>query len=82
MNITLRGGLENMANESLFEELYKGVGNAVSDIREKVVEEGWYGRVVNERQAEVPQWPEAKEQVSQEVQAPEQNKEHTPDLER
>jgi hypothetical protein len=71
-----------MANESLFDELYKGLGNAVSDIREKVVEEGYFGRVVNERQPEAPQWPEAKEQMSQEVQAPEQKREQMPDLER
>jgi|HubBroStandDraft_6_1064221.scaffolds.fasta_scaffold236664_2 hypothetical protein len=71
-----------MENDSLFDELYKGLGNAVSDIREKVVEEGYFGRVVNERQPEAPQWPEAKEQMSQEVQAPEQKREQTPDLER
>ena len=71
-----------MAKEGFLDELYRGLGNAVSDIREKVVEEPWYGRVVNERQPEAPQWPEAKEQVSQEVQVPEQNKEHTSDLDR
>ncbi|HTV53783.1 MAG TPA: hypothetical protein VMI06_02600 [Terriglobia bacterium] len=71
-----------MANESFIDELYKGLGNAISDIREKVVEEPMYGRVVNEREAETPQWPQAKEQVSQEVQAPEQNREPAPDLER
>ena len=65
-----------MANQSFFDELYKGLGNAITDIREKVVEEATWGRVVNERQPEAPQWPEAKEQ------APDQNKDHTPDLDR
>jgi hypothetical protein len=72
---------KEMANEFL-DELYKGLGNALTDIREKAVEEPWFGRVVNERQPEAPEWPQAKEQVSQEVQAPEQNKEPAPDLER
>ena len=71
-----------MANESFADELWKGLGNAISDIREKVVEEPMYGRVVNEREAEAPQWPQAREQVAPEVQAPEQNKEPAPDLER
>jgi hypothetical protein len=71
-----------MTNTNVFDELYKGLGNAVNDIREKVVEEGYFGRVVNERQPEAPQWPDAKEQVSQETQTPEQNKEQTPDLDR
>ena len=71
-----------MANEGFLDELYKGLGNAVSDIREKVVEEPWYGRVVNERQPEAPQWPEAKEQGSTERQALDQKREQAPELER
>jgi hypothetical protein len=71
-----------MANQSIFDELYKGLGNAINDIREKVVEEPMWGRVVNERTQEAPQWPEAREQMSQEPQAPEQNREPAPDLER
>lgn len=71
-----------MAKEGFLDELYKGLGNAVSDIREKVVEEPWYGRVVNERQPEAPQWPEAKEQGSTEGQALDQKKEQAPELER
>jgi hypothetical protein len=38
-----------MRHESLFDTLTKGFGNAVNDIREKIVEEGFWGRVVNER---------------------------------
>jgi len=71
-----------MANESFLDELVKGFGNAVADVREHVVEEGWYGRIVNERQPEAPQWPQAIEQAAPEVQAPEQQHEQTPDLER
>lgn len=48
-----------MANEFL-EDLMQGFGDAVADIREKVVEEPWFGRVVTER-GEAPQWPEARE---------------------
>lgn len=33
---------------SLFDEFAKGVGAAVSDIREKVVEEAYFGRVVSD----------------------------------
>jgi hypothetical protein len=52
-----------MKNETVFDKLTKGLGDAVTDIREKVVEEGWFGRVVNERdgrQAQ-PAWPQARE---------------------
>jgi hypothetical protein len=41
-------------------DLLSGVADAVADVREKVVEEGWFGRVVTER-GELPQWPEARE---------------------
>ena len=33
---------------SLFDEFTKGVGNAVTDIRQKVVEEPYFGRAVTE----------------------------------
>lgn len=71
-----------MANESFPDELYKGLGNAITDIRQKVVEEPMWGRAVTEQEPQAPQWPEAKEQMSQEVQALEQKREQTPDLER
>lgn len=31
---------------SLLDEFLRGFGNAVADIREKVIEEPWYGRAV------------------------------------
>jgi hypothetical protein len=71
-----------MANESFLDELYKGMSNAVADIREHVVEEGWFGRVVNERQPEAPQWPEAKEQSYPEKEALEQKRDQAPEPER
>jgi hypothetical protein len=38
-----------MRNQSFYDKLTKGVSDALVDIREKVVEEGWFGRVVTER---------------------------------
>ena len=71
-----------MANENFMDELYKGLGNAITDIREKAYEEALFGRVVTEQQPQVVQWPEAKEQSWQEREAVEQKKEQAPDLER
>jgi len=47
--------------KSLFEEITKGIADAVTDIREKVVEEPWFGRVVNERPVTEMNfgWPQA-----------------------
>ena len=54
-----------MRHESLFDKFARGFGDAVADVREKVVEEGWYGRVVNERDGSQGQpvvaWPQAGE---------------------
>jgi hypothetical protein len=51
-----------MREEKFFDQLYKGVTNAIQDIREKVEESIW-GRVVNERDTQAgPQWPQAREQ--------------------
>jgi hypothetical protein len=71
-----------MAKQDFLNELVEGFGNAVDSIREHVVEEGWYGRIVNDRQPEAAQGPEPREQVAQEVEAPEQNREQAPDLDR
>jgi hypothetical protein len=71
-----------MANDSLFDELYKGLGNAITDIRQKVVEEPMYGRAVTEQEPQAVQWPEAREQSWQEKEAVEQKKEQAPELER
>jgi len=48
-------------NSSVFDQLSKGIADAVRDIREKVVEEPWYGRAVTQPEAEAPQWPQAQE---------------------
>ena len=54
-----------MKNQSAFDEFLRGLGKAFTDIREKVVEESWYGRVVNERDGQaqpLAEWPQAPEQ--------------------
>ena len=42
------------------DELWQGLGNAIEDVRQKVVEEPMYGRAVTDGQ-ESPSWPEARE---------------------
>ena len=42
--------------KSLFEELTKGLADAIVDIREKVVEEPWFGRVVTDREVTQVNW--------------------------
>jgi hypothetical protein len=67
-----------MRNESIFDKLAKGLGDAVTDIREKW-EEAWVGRVVNDRdgtQAQ-PAWPQP-----QEVQPEAGKHEHEMDMDR
>lgn len=49
-----------MQKESLGDQLWKGLGDAVRDVREKAVEEPWYGRPLTEGQ-EYPQWGGAQE---------------------
>ena len=50
-----------MKQSSVFEQLQKGIGDAVADIREKVVEEGYFGRAVTDK-GQGLEWPDAKEQ--------------------
>lgn len=54
-----------MRNETFSEELWRGLGNAVADLRAKLVDEAWYGRVVSERDGQQVQpiagWPQARE---------------------
>jgi hypothetical protein len=50
-----------MAKESFFDQLSRGIADAVRDIREKVVEEPYFGRAVTDREPVAPQWPEARE---------------------
>ena len=40
---------QRMAN--MFEEALASIGVAISDVREKVVEEGWFGRAVTDGQS-------------------------------
>ena len=49
-----------MSKESFSEELWKGLGNAISDIRTKVIEEAYYGRAVTDGPEHL-QWPEGQE---------------------
>jgi hypothetical protein len=49
-----------MRNQSTFEQLFRGVGDALADIRERAVEEPWFGKIVTER-GDGPHWPEAME---------------------
>jgi hypothetical protein len=52
-----------MPKQSFFDEFTKGLGDAVADIRQKVVEEPYFGRAVTERgEGEAPQWPQAREE--------------------
>ena len=45
-----------MAKGSVFDKISKGFADAIADVREKVVEEPWYGRVVNEPELTAPLW--------------------------
>jgi hypothetical protein len=49
-----------MPDETFLDELAKGFGDAVKDIREKLVEEPMWGRSLSGPEA-APQWPEAQE---------------------
>jgi hypothetical protein len=70
-----------MPSESFLDEILSGFGNAVDDIRTKVLEEPYFGRAVTDGQPEVNlQVPEAYEQMAPEVEAPEQSPE--PEIER
>jgi hypothetical protein len=52
----------DMAAKSLFQQLWDGVADAIADIRQKVVEEPWFGRAVTGGAGHdpAPHWPEAK----------------------
>jgi len=52
-----------MANDkkpTLWEQLAKGVADAVSDVRDTVVFDAWFGSAP-ERDCVAPQWPKARE---------------------
>lgn len=72
-----------MREKSMFEQLYDGIADAVSDIREKVVEEGWFGRSLSEGQgheSERPHWPDAREPGSHARDVEREFGRNTPDL--
>jgi hypothetical protein len=48
-----------MKKQSIFEQFAKGLGDAVADIREKVVEEPWYGRALSQPHT-IEGWPQAR----------------------
>jgi hypothetical protein len=50
-----------MQNNDSLEKIFRGIGDAIADIREKVVEEPWYGRALSDRESAAPQWPQARE---------------------
>jgi hypothetical protein len=49
-----------MEKETFAEQIWRGLGDGVQDIREKVVEEPWYGRTVTDG-PESQQWRDARE---------------------
>ncbi len=49
-----------MPRQNLSDEFWQGLGNAITDIRQKVVEEPMYGRAVTDGPERL-QWPEAQE---------------------
>jgi len=68
-----------MADDSWMGDLYESMGDAVADIRQKVVEEGYFGRAVTQLDVDgpscdCPHWPETSEPEQQ--QQPEQQQEH------
>jgi len=48
-----------MADQNFLDDLMNGLGDAITDIRQKVVEEPMWGRSLGENDA--PSWPEARE---------------------
>ena len=71
-----------MRNQSLYDQLTKGIGDAIADVRTKVIEEPWYGRPVSERDSLTIEWPEAKEAQSIDCAEQEQGHEYEQDIDR
>lgn len=75
-----------MAEQNIFDSLQKSLGDAVKDIREKVVEEPMWGRSLSEdspQQEPALAWPQAKEQPEQNhAQNIEQERQQSQDIER
>ena len=70
-----------MERQSLYDSIAQGVGEAVADIRQKVVEEGYFGRAVTQLDVDAPQWPEPTEpELGAQEPARDIEQEHSPDL--
>jgi hypothetical protein len=67
---------------SAWDQIAKGFGDAIADIREKVVEEPMYGRVINERESAPLQWPQAVEVTTQPEPAREREQAQDKDIDR
>jgi hypothetical protein len=50
-----------MSKQSLSEQLWNGLGDAITDIRQKVIEEPTYGRAVTDGPERL-QWPDPQDQ--------------------
>lgn len=71
-----------MKNSSFYDQLVKGLGDAIADVRTKVVEEPWFGRAVTERESLTLEWPEAKEAQPIDCASPERDHGPEPDIDR
>ncbi len=71
-----------MEKRGILDQFYKGLADAITDIREKVVEEPWFGRPVTERESLTVAWPEAKETQAIDCAAPERDHAPEPDIDR
>jgi hypothetical protein len=65
--------------QSLYDTLSQGLGDALGDIRGKYEEAVWGREVTAGREAEAPQWPQARE-AEPEPAPVEQERERGPDL--
>ncbi len=46
-----------MAGQTLWDQLIAGAGDAITDIRQKLVEEPWYGRALDVKVSDLAQNP-------------------------
>jgi hypothetical protein len=67
--------------QSISDEFFNGIANAVDDIRQKVVEEPFFGRAVTETGPQQPRWPEARELAQEREREPDRDT-REPDLDR
>jgi hypothetical protein len=67
-----------MPRESFSDQIFRGVVDAIADIREKVVEEPWWGRTTGGERVSIgpQQCPEAPEAAPEKTPEPEREREH------